>query len=141
MNNRITIQMVAEFIRSPETTTLDLPSTEVFDFEVERANRPPRFIEVVNDYRNGIPIAAIVNKYHCSRSTVLRYARLAGLSPRPKAFDSSRRDKVIELYKMNRPIAEIALAVGVSMAYVSTTAVAEGINRRDFQKGNKTNEE
>lgn len=136
--SRVTIQTAADFIRTngpapPELAELIAVAANVVDFEAERANRPPRFIEVVGDYRNGVPVADIVKKYQCSKGTVLRYARMAGLPTRPKGFADNRRDLVIEMYKSNRPIAEIAAAMGVSQAYVSKTAVEEGINRRVFK--------
>ena len=139
MTPRATILDAAQFIKTgvalAELSNLILtPDHTTIDFEAERANRPPRFIEIVGDYRNGIPVADIIAKYHCCRGTVLRYARLAGLSKRPKGFGPARRAQVIALYQLNRPIAEIAAACGVSTAYVSKTAVEEGINRRVFIK-------
>ena len=133
---KVTIQTAAEFVRTGKTSVelgRLLPGSEIVDFEAERANRPPRFIEIAGEYRDGVPIVDIVKKYQCSRGTVMRYARLAGLSKRPKGFALDRRKQVLALYRDGRPIAEIAAVAGVSPAYVSKTAVEEGINRRTFK--------
>lgn len=105
----------------------------IFTFTEERANRLQRFPRIVNDYRDGIPIADIEAKYGCSKQTVLRYARLAGLDKRPKG-DAERRRGIIALYQQGRPIAEIAARMGVSQALVSKIASEEGINRRNFRR-------
>jgi DNA invertase Pin-like site-specific DNA recombinase len=105
----------------------------VFSFTEERANRLKRFPQIVDDYRDGIPVAEIETKYGCSRQTVLRYARLAGLEKRPKS-DIERRRGIIALYQQKKPIAEIAARMGVSQALVSKIATEEGINRRKFGK-------
>ncbi|MCW2195124.1 transposase [Bradyrhizobium elkanii] len=105
----------------------------IFTFTEERANRLQRFPRIVNDYRDGIPVADIEAKYGCSKQTVLRYARLAGLDKRPKG-DAERRRGIIALYQQGRPIAEIAARMGVSQALVSKIASEEGINRRNFRR-------
>jgi DNA invertase Pin-like site-specific DNA recombinase len=105
-----------------------------------RANRPPRFIEVVADYRNGVPVADIAKQYQCSRGTVQRYARMAGLPIRSKGFAEKRRTLVIEMYKSGRLVKEIAAAASVSHAYVSKVAVEEEINRRIFKMRAQRNE-
>ena len=133
----VTLKTAAEFIKTeqstPELDALLTGNAETIDFERERANRPSRFIEIVNEYRNGVPVATIIAKYQCSRGTVLRYARLAGLPTRPKHFPVERKAQVLAMYALGRPVAEIAAALGVSTAYVSKTAVEEGINRRTFK--------
>jgi transposase-like protein len=105
----------------------------IFSFTEERANRLQRFPKVVDDYRSGVPVADIEAKYGCSRGTVLRYARLAGLEKRPKS-DADRRRGIIALYQTGAPIAQIATQMGVSQALVSKIASEEGINRRNFAK-------
>lgn len=108
----------------------------IFTFTEERANRLQRFPKVVDDYRNGLPVADIEAKYGCSRGTVLRYARLAGLDKRPKG-DAERRRGIIALYETGAPIARIAAEMGVSQALVSKIATEEGINRRQFAKSRR----
>lgn len=105
----------------------------IFSFTEERANRLQRFPKVVDDYRDGMPVADIEAKYGCSRGTVLRYARLAGLDKRSKG-DADRRRGIIALYEQGRPIAQIATQMGVSQALVSKIATEEGINRRSFAR-------
>lgn len=105
----------------------------IFTFTEERANRLQRFPKVANDYRDGMPVADIEAKYGCSRGTVLRYARLAGLEKRPKG-DADRRRGIVALYQQDKPIAEIAARFGVSQALISKIATEEGINRRKFAR-------
>ena len=105
----------------------------IFTFTEERANRLQRFPKIVDDYKAGFPVADIEAKYGCSKQTVLRYARLAGLEKRPKG-DSDRRRGIIALYQQGRPIAQIAAQMGVSQALVSKIATEEGINRRNFRR-------
>lgn len=107
----------------------------IFTFTEERANRLQRFPKVVDDYKANMPVADIEAKYGCSKQTVLRYARLAGLEKRPKG-DADRRRGIIAMYtqKDEPPIAEIAARFGVSQALVSKIATEEGINRRNFKK-------
>ena len=105
----------------------------IFTFTEERANRLQRFPKVVDDYRAGMPVADIETKYGCSKHTVLRYARLAGLKKRPKRDQDTRRG-IIALYQQGRPIAQISAQMGVSQALVSKIATEEGINRRNFKR-------
>lgn len=105
----------------------------IFTFTEERANRLQRFPKLVDDYKAGLPVADIEAKYGCSKHTVLRYARMAGLEKRPKG-DAGRRRGIIALYQQGLPIATIAAQMGVSQALVSKTATEEGINRRRFER-------
>lgn len=100
-----------------------------FDFEVERQNRPPRFIEIVEDYKIGLPVETIAAKFKCSRGTVNRYARLAELPKRIKGFGTPTETATLDLYKANIPIKEIAVALKVSEAYISKIASRNGISR------------
>jgi len=105
----------------------------IFTFTQERANRLKRFIRVVHAYKAGVPIKKIEDDYGCCKGTILRYARLSGLSKRPKGFEPDVRRAVIALYKDKVPIATIQARLGVSQAYISKTATEEGINRRNFK--------
>jgi len=109
----------------------------IFTFTHERANRLVRFTRVVRDYKNGVMVDDITSRYGCSKHTVLRYARLAGCSKRPRGFDPKIKEAAMSLYKMNRPVAEIAARLGVSEAYVSKTASELGVQRRTFKRRNK----
>ena len=108
----------------------------IFSFTEERANRLQRFPRVVEDYKGGVPVSDIEAKYGCSRGTVLRYARLAGLDKRPKT-DADRRRGIVAMYEQGKPVAEIAARMGCSQALVSKTAPEEGINRRQFSRAGR----
>jgi transposase-like protein len=106
----------------------------VVTFTQERANRVVRYIAIVRAYKAGVAIRDIENRWGCSRSTVLRYARSAGLAKRERGLPQDTRAAVLDLYRDGRPVAEIAETCGVSQAYVSKEATAAGINRRTFSK-------
>lgn len=103
--------------------------TDSFDFEVERNNRSPRFMAIVKAYSEGVPVDTIVDTHKCSRGTVMRYARLAGLPKRPKHFDPTLRAQAVELYRTGMGLKMIAELLDVSEAYVSTAAKEAGISR------------
>lgn len=105
----------------------------VLNFPQERANRLVRFIEIVKAYQDGASIAEIESEYRCTKSTILRYARIMGLPKRPRHFEVSTRERVVRLYRQGIAIALIAERCGVSQAYVSKTATEENINRRQFK--------
>lgn len=135
---RLTIQTAADYIRTSRAPKALLRLIRrvrhIFTFAEEHANRLPRYIRVTNDYRRGRPVGDIETIYGCSKSTVLRYARLAGIPRRPRSFEPGIRNAVIAMYQQRKPIAEIEARLGVSQAYISKTATEEGINRRKFTK-------
>lgn len=134
----VTLKTAALYVRTSRASRALLEiirqAKRVFTFTQERANRLARYIKITNDYRRGRPVRDIESQYGCSRGTVLRYARMAGLPKRPKCFDPDIRRAVIALYQQGKPIAEIEARLGVSQAYVSKTATEEGINRRNFKR-------
>lgn len=102
----------------------------VFTFAQERANRPVRFLRVVRAYRNGKLVKDIETEYGCSRNTILRYARMAGLPKRPKTDDPERRAKIIKLSKQGGMSQKsIAAACGCSAALVSIVEHEAGLKR------------
>src|SRR5690348_11577271 len=98
----------------------------LISFIAERENRPPRCVEVTTAYKEGMPINDICDKFGCSKSTVHRYARMAGLH-RPK--ESTVRDGILAMYQLGKPITEIAAHFKVSQALVSKYANEAGIGR------------
>lgn len=101
----------------------------IFNFAQERSNRLARYLAVTREYKKGVPVDNIVSKYECSKGTVIRYARLAGLPKRPKHFPEEIKKAVMEDYRAGMPVAKIAELHGVSAAYVSRTARQEGVSR------------
>jgi uncharacterized protein YerC len=134
----LTLRNAADYVRTsraPEAFLAIIRAfRRVFTFSQERTNRLARFVMVANAYRRGQPVRDIEAKYGCSRGTVLRYARLAGMPKRDRGFEPGIRDAVIALYLEGKPIAQIQAQLGVSQAYVSKTASEEGINRRVFRR-------
>lgn len=101
----------------------------IFTFTEERANRVKRFVRIINAYKAGVPIKKIEEDYGCAKSTILRYAQLAGLPKRDKGFKPNVKKATLSLYKDGVPIAQISAQLGVSQAYISKIAKAAGINR------------
>lgn len=130
------LQVAADYLRTGKVQQGFLAFVRtvkrIVTFTQERANRLTRFLAIVRAYKGGTPVKNIEEQYGCSRQTVLRYARLAGLPKRPKHFDQNIRRAVISLYRQGKPIAQIQAQLGVSQAYVSKTATEEGINRHRF---------
>lgn len=108
----------------------------IFSFYKERANRLARFLQIVHAYKNGRPVRDIEDEYGCSRNTVLRYARMAGLPKRPKADDPERHAKIIKMSKLGLSQDAIAESCNCSVALVSKVEHAAGLGRY----GRKTDE-
>ena len=101
----------------------------VLKFPQERANRLARYIIITRAYAKGEDVARIADRFGCSRHTVQRYARLAGLPTRPKHFPHAVRAAVLRDYRRKLPVAAIARLHDVSEAYVSKIAREAGISR------------
>lgn len=101
----------------------------IFNFTQERSNRVVRYIKIVKAYTKGEPVNKIAEKYGCDKSTILRYARLAGIPKRPKHLPEEIKAAVIKDYKNKIPVKTIAKLNGVSQGYVSTVARKAGLKR------------
>jgi len=101
----------------------------ILKFPQERANRLARYVIITRAYQKGESVEQISARFGCSRGTVLRYARMAGLPTRPKHFPADVRRAVIRDYKAKMPVADIARLHEVSPAYVSKIAREQGISR------------
>lgn len=129
------LQAVADYFRTGKTSRALLlvlkGVTRVFSFAAERANRLARFLRVVRAYRAGKPVNDIVSEYGCSRTTVLRYARMSGCPKRPKSEDPERRAKIIMLSRTKpRPSQKrIASLCNCSVALVSIVESEAGLPR------------
>lgn len=101
----------------------------IFTFTAERANRLARFLKIVHAYKAGRPINKIVEEFGCSRGTILRYARMAGLPKRSKSDDPERHAKIIQLSKQGLSQEQIAARCNCSVALVSKVECASGLER------------
>lgn len=131
---RITLQTAANYVltaKAPRAFLLLVQRVKrVITFAQEHANRPVRFIRVVHAYKNHKPVQDIVNEFGCSRTTVLRYARMAGLPKRPKSDDPERRAKIVKLAKQGgMSQKQIAAACDCSVALVSLAEHEAGLSR------------
>lgn len=128
-----TLSDAAEYVRTSKAPAIFLTFLrrvrEIITFTQERANRVARYVKIVRDYKAGVMISDIEARYGCSRSTVLRYARMAGLPKRPKSNDPERRAKIIALAKTGIPQKEIAKACQCSVSLVSIVEHEAGLAR------------
>jgi transposase-like protein len=136
----ITLQAAADYITTSRASaalkTILASVKRIIDFRVERANRLTRFIAITRAYKSGEAVTAIAARYGCDKTTVLRYARMAGLPKRPKHFAADVRTEVIRDYRDRRlSVKQIAERNSVSAAYVSKIARAEGISRYNGARG------
>lgn len=129
----ITLQSAADYVRSSKASKAFLALLasvrRLMNFTQERSNRLSRFVVITRAYAKGEQVSSIEQRFGCSRTTVLKYARMAGLPKRPKHSPVEIRAAVIRDYKAKMPIAEIARLHDVSPAYVSKVAREEGISR------------
>lgn len=135
----ITLRDAAEYWAGKKSVTVRkiLSSMDsIFTFDKERANRIKRFLTIVREYHYGVPLTKIMKDHGCSKGTIIRYAKMAGLPARGQNLKKMSREKrkaLIALYKQGKPVAEIAAALGISSALVSRTATEEQINRHKFK--------
>lgn len=135
----ISIKEAAKFIfdsRLPlHIRNLIIPIKKVFTFSTERANRIVRFRDLVLDYKAGMSVEKIEEKYGCSRHTIYRYIETAGLDKRGRhAPHADKWPAAKAMYLGNKPIAEISARLGVSPAWISKKAAEDKILRRKFAK-------
>jgi hypothetical protein len=127
------LQDAAAFVQGHKTPrsfrALVASIEDILDFPHERANRLARYIIITRAYEKGEAVQAIIDRFGCTRGTVLRYARMADLPKRPKHFAPEVRKAVLRDYRAKMPIAEIARLHEVSPAYVSKVAGEAGILR------------
>jgi hypothetical protein len=100
----------------------------IFTFAAERENRIVRYKKIIEEYKGEASVESIAMKYGCSKSTVLRYARLAGLDKRVRSDDPERWAKIIA-FKAKLPQSEIAKRVKCSVSLVSMVEHKAGLNR------------
>lgn len=128
----MTLTEVADFLRNKTMPNglriLFNKMKRIFNFTIERNNRVVRFKKILEEYDAGIPLKKIVENYGCSRSTVLRYARIAGRPRRPKSDDPQRRAMIIG-HKAKLPQSEIARLCGCSIGLVSMVEHEAGLKR------------
>lgn len=98
--------------------------------QTDLARRFERSMEIVRMYRDGVPIIEICEVFECSRGTVLRMARAAGLPRRPKnKFPEKTKTDAIEMLKQGMLQEDIAKELGTSVAWVSILGRKMGLNR------------
>lgn len=103
--------------------------TSTFSMQRERALRTTRSMSIIQDYAKGRPVQDMVDFYECSRNTILRLARLAGLPKRPKCFPTKIKESTLVLLKRGVPLKDIQQKLKVSPAYASKLAKQHGLNR------------
>lgn len=130
----LTLRAAAEYVMTAKAPAVLLAAIasikHIYSFTQERSNRVARYIAVLRAYRGGTPVQQMVDKYGCSRSTILRYARMAELPKRPKHLPREIKAAVLADYaNPNLSVTQIAELNHVSPAYVSKVAREAGISR------------
>ena len=98
--------------------------------QIDLQRRITRSINILREYARGDKVTVIQDRYECSRQTVLRLARAAGLPKRPKRVVSeAARASILLAWDKGQPLREIALKHGVSEAFVSMHAAQNGRHR------------
>jgi len=96
----------------------------------ERSIRTTRSIDILRRYTLGKQsVQEIADFYECTKSTVLRLARQAGLPKRPKCFPTKVKKATLTMLKAGKPLAEIQALLGVSQAYASKLGKENGLQR------------
>lgn len=136
---RFTIADVGKFFqgaKSPLSSILQKIKS-IFNFEAERKNRLRRAELIMQAYASGRPLKEIEEKYECSRGTILRYARAAGLEKRGQSarrLPAATRATALLLLKEKKPLAEISARLGVSEAWLSLLAKEHNLSRYKRKK-------
>jgi len=130
----ITLKDAAEYVMTAKATTALLAAIasikRIYSFTQERSNRAARYVAVLRAYRGGTPVQQMVVKYGCSRSTIIRYARMAELPKRPKHLPHEIKAAVLVDYANPAlSVIQIAELNHVSPGYVSKVAREAGISR------------
>ena len=97
--------------------------------QTERGRRAQRSLTIIQLYEKGELVNEIADYFECSKNTILRHARFAGLPKRPKCFPTEIRNAVIRDLQRKRTYKAISVAHGVSQAYISKVATEEGLQR------------
>lgn len=98
--------------------------------QLERSRRQMRSLEILMAWAAGKSLKEIQDTYDCSKTTIFRLTRAAGMPKRSHAFPTAKRDRAIALYKAGQPLSSIADSLGCSEAYVSMAAKAAGVKSR-----------
>lgn len=96
--------------------------------ETDRSRRMQRSLAIGKQYKQGVPVDVIAERFECSIHTVLRIARTLGLPKRPRTNDPQRHKKIVA-YQGSIPAKEIAEQCKCSIALVSKVEHANGIKR------------
>ncbi len=129
----LTLKDAAEYVRTSKAGELLLAvlrkAQHIFTFADERENRINRYVAVVNAYKSGMPIAAIEEKFGCSRRTIYDYLIRADIDRR-RFIRSDTKAQVIELYKAGVPVTKIAELSNISLRAVMKIASDAGLSRK-----------
>ena len=104
--------------------------------EVDRARRQTRMLDALSQYtEEKKTVSEIAAYFDCSRTTIQRWVRLAGVKKRNE-IAAARISDILKDYQQTNPvlpIKTIALKYNVSQSFVSQQASKAGIARRKFK--------
>ncbi len=103
----------------------------------ERAVRATRSLRILEMYALGMPVDLIAADFRCSRGTVLRHARQAGMAKRQRGLGEELLKLADKLIKEGRPLLYIAKRLNRSEAWVSHRAAKLKQRRYTTRKGKR----
>jgi hypothetical protein len=129
----LTLKDVAEYVRTSNASrvliTILHRTRRVFNFIEERHNRLSRYVAVVNAYKSQMPLAAIEEKFGCTRRTIYDYVERAGVPRRSFKPEEVKAAALKEYADKSVPIASIISRYNVSYRQLHTWARKAGIRR------------
>lgn len=104
---------------------------DALTMEIDRSRRMQRTLRIAAQYRDGVKVSVIADRFECSVHTVLRIARAMDLDKRDKSDDPKRHEKILQMSRRKKrpPASEIAKACGCSVSLVCQVERANGIER------------
>lgn len=103
----------------------------------ERAVRATRSLRILEMYALGVPVDMIAADFRCSRGTVLRHARQAGMAKRQRGLGEELLKLADKLIKDGKPFLQIAKRLNRSEAWVSHRAAKLKQRRYTTRKGKR----
>ncbi|MFV0258625.1 MAG: helix-turn-helix domain-containing protein [Acidimicrobiales bacterium] len=87
---------------------------------------PEQVADLVDEYRQGVPVRELAERYGVHRQTVSDHARRHGLAPRHRTLSADERALIVSLRQGGSTLNEIAERVRVSERTVRNILRAEG---------------
>lgn len=102
------------------------------------ARRIERSLNIIAEYKEGVVVENIADRYGVSRNTVLRLARMAGLPKRPKRkISDEHKATALRMLAQGELYSVIAKHVGASESWVHYLAMDHNLQRYRYKRRRK----